>query len=53
MLGHKLKMSVVAEGVETPAVLALLKDMGCDYAQGYYFAKPMPAEELLSWQASR
>ena len=53
MLGHELKMKVVAEGVEDSEVFNLLKGMGCDYAQGYYIAKPMPAEALLIWAQNR
>lgn len=53
MLGHELKMKVVAEGVEDKEVFNLLKGMGCDYAQGYYIAKPMPAEALLDWEQNR
>lgn len=45
-LGQALKMQVVAEGVETPEELAMIKELGCDYAQGYFFAKPMPLEDL-------
>ena len=40
----------IAEGVETEAVLALLRRFDCDEAQGYHFARPMPAEELASWR---
>lgn len=50
MLGHKLEMDVVAEGVENKAILDLLNTLGCDVVQGYYYAKPMPAEELSVWQ---
>jgi diguanylate cyclase (GGDEF)-like protein len=46
-LAHSLKMSVVAEGVETLDQLVSLRRMGCDMAQGYYFSQPVPAEELL------
>ena len=53
MLGHKLNMDVVAEGVETQEALSLLTQMGCDIAQGYYIARPMPAEALISWQQNR
>jgi len=53
MLGHELNMHVVAEGVEDRGTLSLLKDMDCDIAQGYYIAKPMPAEDLLAWNKSR
>ncbi len=48
LLAHKLGLEVVAEGVETQAQLALLKAAGCDHAQGYVFARPAPAEELLA-----
>lgn len=53
MLGHKLNMEVVAEGVETLEALSLLTQMGCDIAQGYYIARPMPAEAFISWQQNR
>ena len=53
MLGHELNMHVVAEGVEDRETLDLLNEMGCDIAQGYYIAKPMPADELIQWQKSR
>ncbi len=42
-LTHELGMSVVAEGVETFDQRAILTGLGCDHAQGYYFARPMPA----------
>lgn len=42
-LAHNLGMSVVAEGIETAQQLALLKSYGCDYGQGYFFARPLPA----------
>ncbi|MFC3034430.1 EAL domain-containing protein [Pseudoalteromonas fenneropenaei] len=48
-LGHQLGFSVVAEGVETKATLTLLRDMGCDYAQGYYLSRPLPALEFGKW----
>lgn len=53
MLGHELNMHVVAEGVENKETLALLSQMGCDIAQGYYIARPMLAEDLVQWQKSR
>jgi EAL domain-containing protein (putative c-di-GMP-specific phosphodiesterase class I)/ActR/RegA family two-component response regulator len=49
MLGHKLNMEVVAEGVENKEIFECLVNMGCDIAQGYYIAKPMPADELNAW----
>jgi len=48
-LGHNLGFSVVAEGVETALVLADLMATGCDVAQGYLFARPMPADQLGPW----
>ncbi len=46
VMAHKLGLKVVAEGVETKVQRALLVDAGCDYAQGYIFAHPMPAAEF-------
>jgi diguanylate cyclase (GGDEF)-like protein len=48
-LGHNLGLSVVAEGVEDADALAFLVDNGCDVAQGYYIARPMPAGEVPAW----
>ncbi len=49
LLGHKLDMKVVAEGVETQANLDRLTAMGCDLAQGYHIARPQPGEEITAW----
>lgn len=49
-MGHSLDLEIVAEGVETQEQLQFLSDNGCDFAQGYLFTKPIPAEafaELL------
>jgi EAL domain-containing protein (putative c-di-GMP-specific phosphodiesterase class I) len=50
-LGHNLSLRVVGEGVETDAVFMTLRDAGCDLAQGYLLARPMPADELRRWLA--
>ena len=44
-IASKLGLSVLAEGVETPEQLARVKALGCHLAQGFYFSKPLPAEE--------
>jgi EAL domain-containing protein (putative c-di-GMP-specific phosphodiesterase class I) len=46
VMAHKLGLKVVAEGVETRVQRALLQDAGCDYAQGFMFAHPMPPEQF-------
>lgn len=46
VMAHQLGMRVVAEGVETEAQLAFLREQGCDEYQGYYFSRPLPAGEL-------
>ena len=48
-LAHNLGLTVVAEGVEDEVALAMLIEYGCDSAQGYYFSRPCPADELTQW----
>jgi diguanylate cyclase len=48
-LGHNLGLTVVAEGVERAEHVAALRELGCDIAQGYHFARPMPPEQLAEW----
>jgi len=46
-LAHALGLEVVAEGVETAGQLEVLRSLGCDFAQGYLFSKPIPAADLV------
>lgn len=48
-LAHGLDMKVVAEGVEDAEHIKLLKEFGCEYAQGYYYSKPITSEEALKY----
>jgi EAL domain-containing protein (putative c-di-GMP-specific phosphodiesterase class I) len=47
-LAHALQMTVVAEGVETADQLDYLASIGCESMQGYYFSKPIPAEQFMA-----
>ena len=57
-LAHALELSAVAEGLETPTQLEILRTLGCDYAQGYLLGYPLaaevigdnPADDLTTWQ---
>lgn len=53
VMAHALGMQVIAEGVETAQQRDLLKDAGCDFGQGYFFAKPMPAADFEAWLTGR
>jgi diguanylate cyclase (GGDEF)-like protein/PAS domain S-box-containing protein len=53
VMAHKLELKVIAEGVETPEQRDLLAAAGCDYGQGYLFAKPMPAAEFDAFLRGR
>ena len=52
-MARKLKLSSVAEGVETQAELELIRSLGCDRVQGYLIAKPMHPDDLLVWLRGR
>jgi EAL domain-containing protein (putative c-di-GMP-specific phosphodiesterase class I) len=52
-LAHHLKLDVIAEGVETAEQLARLQALGCEYGQGYYFSRPVPAEAASDCIATR
>jgi diguanylate cyclase (GGDEF)-like protein len=53
VMAHKLGIAVIAEGVETQAQCDLLVRAGCDYGQGYLFARPMPANEFEAFLTGR
>lgn len=48
-LSHQLGMLMVAEGVEDAVALQMLREAGCDLAQGYHVARPMAAAQLTEW----
>ncbi len=48
-LGHNLGLKVIAEGVEDVRIWRMLQEKQCDFAQGFYMAKPMPPEEFNRW----
>lgn len=55
-MAHRMHLTVVAEGIETRDQMKRLQALGCDYAQGYFFARPMPVaefEELLKVQCTQ
>ncbi|MEO8118475.1 MAG: EAL domain-containing protein [Rhodoferax sp.] len=53
MMAHELGIKVIAEGVETTLQCDLLAAAGCDYAQGYLFARPMPAPDFDAFMVAR
>lgn len=52
-LGHNLGLDVVAEGVEDEPAVTALRNMGCDIAQGYHFARPLPPAEFIAYLVER
>ncbi|TVQ06566.1 MAG: EAL domain-containing protein [Leptolyngbya sp. DLM2.Bin27] len=48
-LGRQLGFSAIAEGIETAEQVTILKRLGCDFGQGYWFGKPQPAAEVETW----
>ena len=50
-IAHNLGLDVVAEGVEITEQLTILKELNCDYVQGYYFSKPMPAAHFIDFSS--
>ena len=51
-LAHNMNMSVTAEGVETEFTWSLLRGYGCDMAQGFFLARPMPGKDFIAWAES-
>jgi diguanylate cyclase (GGDEF)-like protein len=52
-LSRDLGMTMVVEGVEDAATLEALRTWGCEYAQGYFIARPMPAGDIVAWLRAR
>jgi diguanylate cyclase (GGDEF)-like protein len=52
-MGHSLQLKVIAEGVETADQLQVLRESGCDQIQGFYFSRPVPAEEFGEFLRAR
>jgi len=52
-LGHQLNMKIIAEGVENENQANILKNLGCDEAQGFLYAQGMPLDELIVWLNQR
>jgi diguanylate cyclase (GGDEF)-like protein len=52
-LGHNLGLEVVSEGVEDEETATRLRELGCDLGQGYWFARPMDAQQLMAWITAR
>ena len=48
-MSHAMDLTVIAEGIETEQDLQVLRELGCDQAQGYHIARPMRATELVKW----
>ena len=48
-LAHDFDIKVIAEGVEDAATESMLRSMGCDLGQGYYYEKPVPHEQISQW----
>ena len=53
LMAHTLGLSVVAEGIETPEQHLRLRELGCEYAQGYLFAKPLSARDVVVFTAEQ
>ena len=52
-MANKMRLDIVAEGIETAQMLDTLTELGCDIMQGYHIARPMPQQELIAWIANK
>jgi len=52
-LSHRLNLTVLAEGVEDKATAQMLTGLGCEYAQGYLFAYPLPLPDFIAWHRQK
>jgi EAL domain-containing protein (putative c-di-GMP-specific phosphodiesterase class I) len=48
-MGRSLRLKVLAEGVETAEQYEILRGMGCEMVQGYYFSRPLPPEQFVAF----
>ena len=48
-MAQSLRLNVVAEGVETAGQLAILRQLNCDYVQGYYYSPPLPRDKFIQY----
>lgn len=48
-LGHSMRAGIIAEGIESQAQLGMLRDLGCDYGQGFHISKPLACDRLLNF----
>lgn len=51
-LAHRLDLKVIAEGVETQAQNEILRSLGCEYGQGYFFSKPLHPNAIIDWMSN-
>jgi EAL domain-containing protein (putative c-di-GMP-specific phosphodiesterase class I) len=51
-LAKTMNMNIVAEGIELVEQLEILRELDCGFGQGYFFAKPLPAEQLIKFLSS-
>ena len=47
----QMNLSITAEGIETEEMAGAMKDIACDYLQGYYFSRPVPMDEFVKMSA--